>query len=352
MSTALAPIAAIVTEHEWDRVTNSADRLGRRTHRPVPITEPTTYRIGHSSNDCPRARTGEVVGLDVPLDSRDAGLPCSVCAVIPDSQPVDPAELEAPPEVGNGDGHGYRVVDVPTSKQLDYLRTLARGTYENANLWLQQIEDWAKVQGRWNRKGVSALIDWVREDLDRRPSEDTAARPKRPNRYAGDCRLCGGHVPEGAGELDKGPGGKWNVSHMPGACHQVKVSSPAPAQIGPDAAPPPPTQRPASGPEVPAGHYAIESSGHNDLAFYRVDRPEDGAYAGRVFVKLIVGGHPDRNVPRAHVAGILSRISAAGPEACARRYGQEIGRCSNCNRSLTDETSRALGIGPECRKRA
>lgn len=44
---------------------------------------------------------------------------------------------------------------------------------------------------------------------------------------------------------------------------------------------------------------------------------------------------------------ILSAIKAdplAGP-----RFGQEIGRCYVCGRTLTDETSRALGIGPVCR---
>lgn len=102
--------------------------------------------------------------------------------------------------------------------------------------------------------------------------------------------------------------------------------------------------------DVPGGHYAVESTGHNDLAFYRVDRPTEGRWAGRVFVKLVVGGHPDQNVPRGHVAGVLARI-AADPDAAAR-YGRELGRCCRCNRHLTDETSRALGIGPECRSRA
>jgi len=44
---------------------------------------------------------------------------------------------------------------------------------------------------------------------------------------------------------------------------------------------------------------------------------------------------------------ILKAIIAdpdAGP-----RFGREIGRCYVCGRTLTDETSRALGIGPVCR---
>lgn len=100
---------------------------------------------------------------------------------------------------------------------------------------------------------------------------------------------------------------------------------------------------------VPAGHYALESTGHNDLVFYRVDRPEKGRYVGSVFVKMIVGGKPDTNVARSAVPGILARIAADGPDEAGARYGQEIGRCCRCNRTLTDELSRSLGIGPDCR---
>lgn len=105
-------------------------------------------------------------------------------------------------------------------------------------------------------------------------------------------------------------------------------------------------------PEVPAGHYAIESTGDNDLVFYRIDRPTEGKYAGRTFVKMVVGGKPDQNVAYSHIAGILARIIEAGIAASATTYGREIGRCHRCNRTLTDETSRAYGIGPECRSKA
>jgi uncharacterized protein DUF6011 len=30
------------------------------------------------------------------------------------------------------------------------------------------------------------------------------------------------------------------------------------------------------------------------------------------------------------------------------RYGQELGECGHCGRTLTDEASRAAGIGPVC----
>jgi len=170
------------------------------------------------------------------------------------------------------------------------------------------------------------------------PAASVPPPPCRPNRYPGDCRFCGGHVPAGEGLLCGGPG-DWSVQHPDGACNAAEAHTAANAA----------TSAPAV--DVPAGHYAIDSTGANDLAFYRVDRPTTGDYAGRTFVKLIVGGHPDRNVRRDHVAGILARI-AADPAGAAQRYGTELGQCSSCNRHLTDELSRQLGIGPECRKRA
>lgn len=101
---------------------------------------------------------------------------------------------------------------------------------------------------------------------------------------------------------------------------------------------------------VPAGHYAVESAtGNNDLDFFRVDVPETGKYAGRTFVKRVIGGHPDFNVPSSQVDGVLARIVAAGVSEAATKYGVEIGRCYVCNRTLTDDLSRSLGIGPHCR---
>jgi len=153
----------------------------------------------------------------------------------------------------------------------------------------------------------------------------------RPNRYAGPCRFCGSDVPAGSGLLCR-LDGRWAVEHKAGACGPAEAHTAAPQATV----------------DVPAGHYAIPSTGANDLAFYRVDRPTEGDYAGRTFIKLVVGGHPDRNVKRDHVAGILARIAA--DDDAAARYGREVGHCYVCNRSLTDALSRQLGIGPECRK--
>jgi hypothetical protein len=102
-------------------------------------------------------------------------------------------------------------------------------------------------------------------------------------------------------------------------------------------------------PDVPAGRYAVASrTGNNDLDFYKVDRPTEGKWAGRTFVKRIIGGHDDTPVRGAEARQALQAIVNAGTFAAGALYGQTIGECGRCGRHLTDETSRAQGYGPEC----
>lgn len=102
-------------------------------------------------------------------------------------------------------------------------------------------------------------------------------------------------------------------------------------------------------PDVPEGYYAVASAtGNNDLDFYVVQVGKD-KWAGRIFVKRVIGGHPDTAVRGTEAKAALTRIFEADWQEAAHRYGQEIGRCGKCNRTLTDETSRAYGIGPVCR---
>lgn len=101
---------------------------------------------------------------------------------------------------------------------------------------------------------------------------------------------------------------------------------------------------------VPAGRYCIETvsaDATNELAFYKVDRPTTGKWAGYVFVRHMIGGD-ERNVPFAQTKGILARI-AEDAKGAAIRYGHEIGECGRCGTRLTNDESRAYGIGPDCR---
>lgn len=90
-------------------------------------------------------------------------------------------------------------------------------------------------------------------------------------------------------------------------------------------------------------YYAIEEDG--ELHFFKI---KAGTKPGWWWISIQASDefHPIRNVARKNA--ILNAIVEAGPEACMRRYGNEIGSCGRCHRTLTDPTSRANGIGPEC----
>jgi hypothetical protein len=96
--------------------------------------------------------------------------------------------------------------------------------------------------------------------------------------------------------------------------------------------------------DVEAGRYALI---HQDgIKFYRVSKGK-GKWAGRTFVDAQASDdfYPVRN-PQARKE-ILAAIAEAPYEAMVR-YGHELGVCGRCGRTLTDEASRAAGIGPVC----
>jgi hypothetical protein len=94
-------------------------------------------------------------------------------------------------------------------------------------------------------------------------------------------------------------------------------------------------------PEVADGRYAIPKD-DGTLMFYSVKK---GTYTTFVDVWASDARYPIKAKPEK--VRIMTAIKAdpdAGP-----RFGREIGRCYVCGRTLTDETSRQLGIGPVCR---
>jgi Family of unknown function (DUF6011) len=102
-------------------------------------------------------------------------------------------------------------------------------------------------------------------------------------------------------------------------------------------------------PKVPEGYYAIDIGG--TVKFYRVRIPEDGKWKGRVFVDVQASDdfYPIRNIETKKE--VLRAILKQGVKESQARYGKEIGRCGICNRTLTDETSISIGIGPVCMAR-
>jgi hypothetical protein len=100
--------------------------------------------------------------------------------------------------------------------------------------------------------------------------------------------------------------------------------------------------------DVPAGRYAVatEAGATNTLAFYKVDRPAKGKWVGKVFVRLMVSDEEQR-LSWATTQAVLAKI-AADPEAAAAAFGQKIGKCGVCGRTLTADESRDRAIGPKC----
>jgi hypothetical protein len=102
--------------------------------------------------------------------------------------------------------------------------------------------------------------------------------------------------------------------------------------------------------DIPAGRYAVPSrTGANDLDFWKIDRPTEGRWNGYTFVARILGGHDPIKVRGAEAAAAISAIESAGWQNAAQVYGQQIGSCGRCNRSLSDVTSRFTGFGSHCR---
>lgn len=96
--------------------------------------------------------------------------------------------------------------------------------------------------------------------------------------------------------------------------------------------------------EIPVGYYAVDMG--DTLRFFAMRQAKQ---SGRKYLRQVVGGTIDGySIRRAARGEALAAIQAAGPEQAAIRYGHEIGQCYVCNRILTDESSRAKGIGPVC----
>jgi hypothetical protein len=100
------------------------------------------------------------------------------------------------------------------------------------------------------------------------------------------------------------------------------------------------------GTSVPEGHYALLLA--DGWKFYRVSRPTIGKWAGRVFVDLQASDEYFPVRDKDFRNRILAAISDAGVQEAMLAYGQQIGRCGVCNRTLTHPESIRGGIGPVC----
>lgn len=98
---------------------------------------------------------------------------------------------------------------------------------------------------------------------------------------------------------------------------------------------------------ISPGFYAIEDPDDNILKFFKVDIPKKGKWKNKPFLSIQASEefHPIKN--NEYRKRIMNEIKKSPIEA-QMRYGREIGRCSICNRILTDDLSMQRGIGPIC----
>lgn len=126
---------------------------------------------------------------------------------------------------------------------------------------------------------------------------------------------------------------------------------------------------------LPSGRYAApELTGRNDMIFIMVTRTKKdkfrdrryrfGKYrtgrehvpAGTIEVKewsadskRLCGQQKPGEVYQGEYEEQFSQI-LVNPEVYAKLFGLLVGHCYRCGKTLTDEMSRAYGIGPECQK--
>lgn len=98
-------------------------------------------------------------------------------------------------------------------------------------------------------------------------------------------------------------------------------------------------------PNLAHAYYAVDHDGV--VKFYRVDKPTEGKWAGRTFLK-VQASEEYYPIKDATYRTEIFELIAKDPQAAMERYGREIGRCGHCHRTLTNAESIARGIGPIC----
>lgn len=199
--------------------------------------------------------------------------------------------------------------DPVTDSQRRYLRLLLaeRAGVEAAEVVRERLNTWQE-QGVLTKIAASKAIEDLKAILAVRYTPEL-----RVNRYGGKCESCGHHVPAEAGWLSRADDGSWQVWHHEGECPRSEFP-------------------------FPFGSYAVENA-EGELRFYVLN--DKG-----LFVQASDELHP---MPGPAMAAIVAAIAENPLEACIR-YGLEFKRCGRCGRGLTDENSRAAGIGPVCSK--
>jgi len=99
-------------------------------------------------------------------------------------------------------------------------------------------------------------------------------------------------------------------------------------------------------PSVAAGRYAVSGS-DGSTYLYKVDRPEQGRFAGYTFVSWVRESGYESPLRGGRMERVLEQI-ARDPMGALVAYGHRTGTCGVCGRRLSDPESVEAGIGPVC----
>jgi hypothetical protein len=158
--------------------------------------------------------------------------------------------------------------------------------------------------------------------LDKADKAVPAPKPEpqmvRRNKYAQECERCGAEVEAEKGILERSDDDtRWMVSHPEGECPVLMFEG------------------------VPEGRYAINwgTVEVEDVKFYQVRQATLFAQASAELWAI-----KDTEA----IAKVLDAVKA-DPKAASVLYGLKLGQCGVCGRTLTNQESRDIGIGPICR---
>lgn len=99
--------------------------------------------------------------------------------------------------------------------------------------------------------------------------------------------------------------------------------------------------------KVEKGYYFIVDPTDKVEKFFKVDKPDDGKWKGYTFLHVQASDDFFPIKSPEHRAAVIAEI-AKDPITAMNEYGQRIGRCGRCHRTLTKKDSRLRGLGPIC----
>lgn len=98
---------------------------------------------------------------------------------------------------------------------------------------------------------------------------------------------------------------------------------------------------------VPKGRYAIDIDGTTKFYRWFTGRGRRSKFAW--YLDYQAGDRFIEVTDKAERTRVFAAIMIQGIDESRKRYGIMLGHCGYCGRTLTNDVSRAYGIGPECR---